>query len=160
MSGESPTEGTDKQRSAKRSEIAKALARCGMESVHLRSLMQADEVLTPKRQEIIEASGHGEYESVQQLARELDRHKGQVSRDLKTLSKHATSSNKSFATPAPRTSVLAGSLWSSRTARTARGPDSWWAPPARKLNGTTRRRRQRSELNRTSSTESTSNLRA
>lgn len=48
---------------------------------------------TPKRQESIEALGLGEYESVQQFARELDRDKGQVSRDLKTLSKHATISS-------------------------------------------------------------------
>jgi len=77
------------QRQARRAEMATALARGGMEGVHVLSLEQADEVLTPKRQEIIEALGHGEYESVRQLARELDRDKGQVSRDLTVLSTHA-----------------------------------------------------------------------
>lgn len=89
MSLASPKYGTDEERSAKRSKMAKALARGGMEGVHVLSLEQADEVLTPKRQEIIEALGHGEYASVRALARELDRDKGQVSRDLQVLSKHA-----------------------------------------------------------------------
>lgn len=89
MSLKSPSYGTNDERRAKRSDMAKALARGGMEGVHVLTLEQAESVLTPKRQEIIEALGHDEYESVRQLARELDRDKGQVSRDLKVLSEHA-----------------------------------------------------------------------
>jgi predicted transcriptional regulator len=59
-----------------------------MTGVHVITLEQADEVLTPRRKEIIEVLGHGEYDSVRGLARELGRDKGQVSRDLGLLAEH------------------------------------------------------------------------
>lgn len=59
-----------------------------MEDVKILSLEEADEILTPKRQEIVEALSQGEYESVRDLARGLNRDKGQVSRDLATLAEH------------------------------------------------------------------------
>lgn len=80
---------TDAERRSRRREMAKTLAKGGMEGVHVLTHEQADEVLTPKRRELVEALGHGEYQSVRALAREVGRDKGQVSRDLKTLSEHA-----------------------------------------------------------------------
>lgn len=80
---------SDNQRQDRRAEMARALARGGMEGVHVLSLEQAEEVLTPKRQQIVEALSEEEFESVRALARELGRDKGQVSRDLKLLAEHA-----------------------------------------------------------------------
>lgn len=78
----------EEERARRRSEMARALARGGMEDVKILSLEEADEILTPKRQEIVEALSQGEYDSVRGLARELERDKGQVSRDLGTLAEH------------------------------------------------------------------------
>ena len=60
-----------------------------MDGVHVLSLEQAEVVLTPKRQQIVEALSEGEFKSVRALARELGRDKGQVSGDLKLLAEHA-----------------------------------------------------------------------
>lgn len=79
---------SEEERARRQSEMARALARGGMEDVKILSLEEADELLTPKRQEIVEALSQGAYESVRGLARELDRDKGQVSRDLGTLAEH------------------------------------------------------------------------
>lgn len=79
---------SEEERVQRRSEMARALARGGMDNVQILSLEEADELLTPKRQELIEALGQADYESVRGLARELDRDKGQVSRDLATLAEH------------------------------------------------------------------------
>lgn len=79
---------SEAERIEARSELARALARGGMEDVQILSLEEAKEVNTPKRREIIEALSKGEYESVRALARELDRDKGQVSRDLALLAEH------------------------------------------------------------------------
>lgn len=79
---------SDDERRDRRAEMARALARGGMDGVHVISLEQAAEVVTPRRQEIIETLGRGEYESVRELARVLDRDKGQVSRDLGLLAEH------------------------------------------------------------------------
>lgn len=79
---------SEEERAKRRSEMARALARGGIEDVKILSLEEADELLTPKRQEIVEALSQGEYESVRGLARALDRDKGQVSRDLGTLAEH------------------------------------------------------------------------
>jgi predicted transcriptional regulator len=76
------------ERRERRAEMARALARGGMEGVHVISLEQADEVLTPRRKEILEVLSKDEYESVRGLARELGRDKGQVSRDLGLLAEH------------------------------------------------------------------------
>lgn len=88
MSAGSTSYGSEEARSERRSEMARALARGGMDGVHILTLEQAEAVLSPKRQEIIEALGQGEYESVRALARDLGRDKGQVSRDLGVLAEH------------------------------------------------------------------------
>ena len=78
----------DVAREDRRFEMAQALARGGMDGVHVLALEQADTVLTPKRQEIIEALTTDAPASVRELARRLDRDKAQVSRDLGTLAEH------------------------------------------------------------------------
>lgn len=80
--------GSEAERVQRRSEMARALARGGMEGVKILSLEEADEVLTPKRHELVRALSRDEYGSVRSLARELDRDKAQVSRDLGTLAEH------------------------------------------------------------------------
>jgi len=88
MADKSTSYGDEKARSERRSEMARALARGGMDGVHLLTLEQAKDVLSPKHQEIVEALGQGKYESVRTLARELERDKGQVSRELGLLAEH------------------------------------------------------------------------
>lgn len=73
----------------RRAEMARALARGGMENVQIISLESAEKVLTPKRKEIIRTLREEEIDSVRGLARHLDRDKGQVSRDLQVLAEHA-----------------------------------------------------------------------
>jgi predicted transcriptional regulator len=68
--------------------MARALARGGMEGVHIITLEQAKEILSPRRKEIIETLSHEQYNSVRGLARHLGRDKGQVSRDLSLLAEH------------------------------------------------------------------------
>lgn len=89
ISRQSPTDDRDTERRDRRAEMAKALARGGMEGVHVLSLEQAEEVLTPKRQELVEALGREQFASVRALARDVDRDKAQVSRDLAVLVEHA-----------------------------------------------------------------------
>ena len=72
-----------------RKKMGRALARGGMGGVQVLSLEQFSDVITPKRQEIIDELREHEHESVRALARALDRDKGQVSRDLAVLSEHA-----------------------------------------------------------------------
>lgn len=76
------------QREDKRADMARSLARGGMSGVHVVTLETAKEVLTPKRTEILESVRSEEIGSVRELARELGRDKGQVSRDLKKLAEH------------------------------------------------------------------------
>jgi predicted transcriptional regulator len=71
-----------------RSEMARALARGGMDGVHVLTLEQAEEILTPRRQELIEILSESSFDSVRSLASELKRDKGQVSRDLSLLAEH------------------------------------------------------------------------
>ncbi|WP_256394195.1 HVO_A0114 family putative DNA-binding protein [Natronoarchaeum rubrum] len=78
----------DDTRATRRGEMARALARGGMEGVQVISLESAEKVLTPKRHEIIETLREKDVESVRHLARSLDRDKGQVSRDLGVLAEH------------------------------------------------------------------------
>lgn len=60
----------------------------GFESVHVLTASEADEVLTPRRRELIDVLGREEYDSVRALARKLDRDKGAVSKDLSLLAEH------------------------------------------------------------------------
>lgn len=78
------TDGVDR-----RTEMARALARGGMEDVHVLSLDSAEIVLTRRRREILEVLRAEEIASVRELARRLDRDKAQVSRDLQVLAEHA-----------------------------------------------------------------------
>ena len=84
----SQTRRDDTDRIERRSKMARALARGGMDSVQILSLESAERVLTPKRREIIEILRTEEVESVRGLARQLERDKGQVSRDLGVLAEH------------------------------------------------------------------------
>ncbi|GAA0512323.1 ArsR family transcriptional regulator [Halorubrum ezzemoulense] len=72
-------------RSHLRGEMARSLARGGMEGVQVISWESAEIALTPKRREIIETLREKEIGSVRGLARELDRDKSQVSQDLAKL---------------------------------------------------------------------------
>lgn len=89
MAIQSTDSGSGRDRTALRAEMARALARGGMEEVQVISLEQAEEVLTPKRREIINQLRENDYDSVRALARALNRDKGHVSRDLGVLSEHA-----------------------------------------------------------------------
>lgn len=71
-----------------RAKMARTLAMDGFEDVHVLNYETADEVLTPKRRELLERLSDGEYESVRALARAVDRDKGAVSKDLQTLARH------------------------------------------------------------------------
>ncbi|SNR45673.1 HVO_A0114 family putative DNA-binding protein [Halorubrum vacuolatum] len=75
-------------RATRRAEMARALARGGMEGVQIITWETADEVVTPKRREIIELLGRTDVPSVRALSRELERDKAQVSRDLALLAEH------------------------------------------------------------------------
>ena len=82
-----PSAETD-TRESRTGEMACALARGGMEGVQVLSLESAERVLTPKRRELIEVLRSEDVESVRDLARRVDRDKGQVSRDLGVLAEH------------------------------------------------------------------------
>lgn len=84
----SATDRDDQDRAARRAKMARALARGGMDGVQILSFESAEKVLTPKRRELIEALRTEEIESVRHLARQVDRDKGQVSRDLSVLAEH------------------------------------------------------------------------
>jgi predicted transcriptional regulator len=71
-----------------RLEFARVLARGGMEGSQIISQETADEVLTEKRREIIARLRSQDVDSVRGLARELNRDKAAVSRDLKLLAEH------------------------------------------------------------------------
>lgn len=72
-------------RNSLRREMARSLARGGMEGAQVISWESAKTVLTPKRREIVEVLRQQQVDSVRDLARTLDRDKGQVSRDLADL---------------------------------------------------------------------------
>lgn len=90
MSGIDWTQTTrdDGARAERRSKMAQALARGGMEGVQILSLESAERVLSPKRRELIEILRTENIESVRDLARRSGRDKGQVSRDLGVLAEH------------------------------------------------------------------------
>ena len=80
---------SDEQQVERRSAMARALARGGMEGAHVISIETAREVLTPKRFEIIDYLRDGDaVDSVKSLADRLNRDHGQVSRDLGVLAEH------------------------------------------------------------------------
>lgn len=79
----SPNEEVDRERL--RAKMARSLAQGGMTGVQILSWENATTVLTPKRREIIETLRTTEVESIRALARELNRDKAQVSRDLGAL---------------------------------------------------------------------------
>ncbi|USZ66812.1 ArsR family transcriptional regulator [Halorussus salilacus] len=68
--------------------MARALARGGMDGVHVLSHESAERILTEKRRELIDVLRREEVESVRDLARRVERDKGQVSRDLGILAEH------------------------------------------------------------------------
>lgn len=70
-----------------RSRMGRALAEAGFEDVQVISRKSAREVLTEKRIELLERLRDGEFESVTDLADDLDRDKGDVSRDLTLLTR-------------------------------------------------------------------------
>jgi predicted transcriptional regulator len=67
--------------------MARSLARGGMAGVQVIGRDAADEVLSPKRRALTEALRGDNAESVRGLARQLNRNKGQVSRDSGGLTK-------------------------------------------------------------------------
>jgi len=71
-----------------RAKLARSLARGGMSGVQVVSWETAQEVLTPKRRELVEELRRNPPKSVRQLARTLNRDKSQVSRDLAALAEH------------------------------------------------------------------------
>lgn len=75
-------------RAERRAQMARSLARGGMDGVQVLSLESAEKVLTPKRRELIDLLRTQDIESVRDLARRAERDKGQVSRDLGVLAEH------------------------------------------------------------------------
>lgn len=89
-SGRSPddTVGLDEDRTDLRGQMARALAQGGFSGVHVLSIDSAEKVLTGPRMGLIDYLRTHEVESIRELAREMDRDKGNVSRDLKLLAKY------------------------------------------------------------------------
>jgi predicted transcriptional regulator len=75
-------------RTEKRAKIARVLAEEGFEDVYVLDRESAEHVLTGKRTAVLDCLRDTEVESVRGLARELDRDKGSVSRDLAVLARH------------------------------------------------------------------------
>jgi predicted transcriptional regulator len=78
----------DPDRIERRAEMARALAIGGMDGVHVLSHESAERVLTEKRRQLVEVLDRRRVESVRDLARRVERDKGQVSRDLGILAEH------------------------------------------------------------------------
>lgn len=78
----------DDERRDRRAELARALARGGLDGVQVISHESAERVLAPGRRELIDALRAESVDSVRDLARRLDRDKGHVSRDLAVLAEH------------------------------------------------------------------------
>ena len=79
---------TERDAAKKRGEIARALAKQGIEDVYVLDRESAREVLTEKRTEILDALKSEEVESVRHLAELLNRNKSVVSKDLQILAKN------------------------------------------------------------------------
>lgn len=78
----------DRDRLEERSQFGRALARSGYENVSILGLEEAAELLTEERRAIIHVLRGGDYESVSELASDLDRDVDTVSRDLTVLAEH------------------------------------------------------------------------
>lgn len=78
----------DETRVERRKQMARALARGGMTDVRVLSHESAERVLTQKRRELIAVLTDQTVGSVRDLARRVERDKGQVSRDLGVLAEH------------------------------------------------------------------------
>lgn len=68
-----------------RAKMARALAKGGMDGVHVVDHESANRLLTPRRRQILRTLKHDQPASVRDLARKLDRDKAAVSRDLAVL---------------------------------------------------------------------------
>jgi len=79
---------TERDAAKKRGEIARALAKQGMEDVFVLDRESAREVLTEKRTEILDELKSDDVESVRHLAEMLDRDKSVVSQDLQVLARN------------------------------------------------------------------------
>jgi predicted transcriptional regulator len=79
---------TERDSAKKRGEIARALAKQGMDDVFVLNRESAREVLTEKRTEILDTLKSEDVESVRHLADILDRDKSVVSQDLQVLAKN------------------------------------------------------------------------
>ena len=79
---------TERDAAKKRGEIARALAKQGMEDVFVLDRESAQEVLTEKKTEILDTLKSEDVESVRHLAERLDRDKSVVSQDLQVLAKN------------------------------------------------------------------------
>lgn len=77
-----------RNRTEKRAEIARALATAGFDDVYVLDRESAEQVLTPKRTELLDCLREEDVESVRDFARALGRDKGSVSRDLAVLARH------------------------------------------------------------------------
>lgn len=75
-------------RDEKRAAMARSLASDGFGDVLVIQLDTATAVLTEKRRSIVEYLREEQPDSVRALARDLDRDKGSVSRDLSLLAEH------------------------------------------------------------------------
>ena len=78
----------NRNRSAKRAKVARALAKEGFEDVCVLDRESAERVLTEKRTAVLDRVRVDDVESVRSLARKLGRDKGAVSRDLDILAEH------------------------------------------------------------------------
>jgi len=74
-----------KEHTQKKAEVTRALARAGYDDVLMIDRDTASTILTEKRQELLERVRAGDVESVRHLAKEVNRDKAAVSRDLETL---------------------------------------------------------------------------
>jgi predicted transcriptional regulator len=82
--GDANRDGHDEEQIQRRAEVARALARGGMENVQVISWESAREV-TPERRRLLGTLRTTDVDSIADLAREVDRAESQVSRDLSTL---------------------------------------------------------------------------
>ena len=79
---------SDPRRVRTRSEVAQALSRAGFGDVYVVPYEIAEEVLTTRRRQIVDALAEREFESQRELARHLDLDPGNIKRDLALLIDH------------------------------------------------------------------------
>jgi predicted transcriptional regulator len=75
-------------RTEKRAKMARALAQAGFDDVLVLDRESAEEVLTPKRRELLDRVEQGDIRSVRRVAAAVNRDKGAVSKDLDLLFAH------------------------------------------------------------------------